>query len=74
MTSGWLKISKAAEYSGVSPRTIREWLKDGLRHSRPRGGAILISTKAIDEYLGRYEINETRVEQLVNETLSELKN
>lgn len=74
MAPGWLKVKQAAQYSGVSPRTIRSWLKDGLRHSRPRGGAILISTKAINEYLGRYEVNENRAEQLVNEALAEFRN
>lgn len=71
MNGCWLKVAKAAGYAGVSVRTIRTWLKDGLRYSRPRGGVILISTKALDEYLSRYEVSANRVDELVSETLAE---
>ena len=47
---GWAKVKKAAKYADVSERTFRDWLKDGLRHSRVRG-TILISYAALDEYL-----------------------
>lgn len=48
--SGWAKIKKAAEYSGISERTMRDWLKAGLRHIRMPGerGCILIKYEWID--------------------------
>jgi hypothetical protein len=31
----WYKIKDAAKYARVSPHTLRNWIKQGLRHSRP---------------------------------------
>ncbi len=31
---GWTKIKTGAEYAGVSERTFRDWLKQGLKHIR----------------------------------------
>jgi excisionase family DNA binding protein len=71
--SGFCKIKKAAEYTGISERTLRDWLKDGLKHSRLPSGTILIKYSWIDEYLESFAAKEDQVDKIVNETLRALK-
>ena len=71
-TRGYAKVKKAAKYAGVSERTFRDWLKDGLRHSRLSTGTILVSYAAIDEYLVGFEVNENHVDDIVDEVMQEL--
>jgi excisionase family DNA binding protein len=54
-----MKVKDAAKYSGVSERTFRDWLKDGLRHSRLRSGTILVKPASIDEYIEKFEVCES---------------
>lgn len=70
---GWLKRKDAAEYAGVGIRTFDAWLRDGLFSVKPRKGPILIKTAWIDEYLEQFEVKNgnTRVDEIVNETLKE---
>lgn len=67
--TGWVKIKKAAEYSGISERTLRYYLKDGLKHSRLPSGTILIKYEWIDEYLERFAAKEDQVDKIVSDTL-----
>ncbi|MFC1817103.1 hypothetical protein ACFL0M_14475 [Thermodesulfobacteriota bacterium] len=53
---GWAKIKHAARYAGIGERTFRKWLKQGLHHSRLPSGRILVSLKAIDDFLSGYEV------------------
>jgi predicted site-specific integrase-resolvase len=69
---GWAKVKDAAKYAGVSVRTLRDWLKDGLRHSRLSTGTILVAYAAIDEYLVGFEVNENQVDDIVDEVMQEL--
>jgi hypothetical protein len=62
-------MKEAAVYCDMSERTIRGWLKDGLRHSRLRSGTILIKVEWIDEFLGRFEAQENEVEKIVDEVV-----
>jgi predicted site-specific integrase-resolvase len=32
MSEGYAKVKDAAQWAGVSERTFRDWLKDGLRN------------------------------------------
>ena len=66
---GWLKVKDAAVYCDMSERTIRSWLKDGLRHSRLRSGTILIKAEWIDEFLERFETEENEVDKIVDEVV-----
>jgi excisionase family DNA binding protein len=70
---GWLKVKEAAVYCDMSERTIRSWLKDGLRHSRLRSGAILIKIEWIDEYLERFETQENVADRIVDEVVREFR-
>jgi predicted site-specific integrase-resolvase len=68
----WFKVKDAAKYAGVSPRTFRNWLKEGLKHSRLPSGMILIKQSSIDEFLKKYEVNENRIDQIVDEIMRDL--
>jgi excisionase family DNA binding protein len=69
----WAKVKEAAEYAGVSPRTLRDWLKNGLRHSRVSAGMILISYAAIDEYLAGFEVRTNQLNDVVDQILKEIQ-
>ena len=72
---GWGKIKQAAEYSGLSIRTMRTLLKQGLRYSRLPSGTILINYKAIDEYLQKFEVNQSGghdVDRIVDEFMKDI--
>lgn len=70
---GWARIKQAGEYAGVSPRTLRDWLKNGLRHSRLPSGTILIRFSAIDDYLESFSTDHNDVDGIVNEVIESLK-
>jgi hypothetical protein len=70
---GWTKIKKAAEYSGTCERTMREWLKDGLKHSRLPSGTVLLKYEWIDDYLESFAGKEDQVDKIVNETLKDFR-
>ena len=69
----WTKIKGASAYAGVSERTIRNWMKKGLRYSRLESGAVLFSYRWIDEFLQQFEATENTAEAIVNETLREIE-
>lgn len=69
MMDGWGKIKAAAKYAGISERTMRDWLKDGLQHSRLPSGTVLIKYEWLDAYLGSFVTRDSEVEKIVKETL-----
>lgn len=69
---GWGRIKEGARYGGVKDRTLRSWLKLGLKHSRLSKGAILIKFSDIDEFLKSFQVNENQVDMIVDETMKEL--
>ena len=70
---GYGKVKEAARYAGVSPRTLRKFLKQGLKHVRLPTGTILIRYGWIDEFLERFEVEagQDRVDKLVEEVTRE---
>lgn len=72
---GWAKVKSAASYAGISERTFREWLNNGLNFVRLPTGTILIKYTAIDEYLFRFEATQQQnaVDEIVEETMREFK-
>lgn len=72
MMQGWCKIKQACKYSGVSERTFRKWLRNGLKHSRMPSGTILINFEDIDTFLKKYEVNHNQVDEMVDEVLKGL--
>ena len=71
---GWAKIKQASEYAGVSPRTMRDWLKQGLPHSRLPTGTILIKLTWIDEWLESFSVGENQVDRIVEEIFQDINN
>jgi excisionase family DNA binding protein len=70
---GWLKVKDAAKYSGVSVRTFRDWLKDGLEHSKLPSGTILIKPASIDAYLEQFKVHDAAdIDRVVDEMLADV--
>jgi len=70
---GWGKVKAAASYSGVSERTVEDWLKQGLKCSRLPSGLRLIKFQWVDEFLESFSGSEKKVEQIVDEVLSKME-
>ena len=73
---GYGKVKEAARYAGVSPRTLRKFLRQGLKHVRLPTGTILIRYGWIDEFLEGFEVEDgqDRVNDLVEEITREMAN
>ena len=70
---GWLKVKDAAKYSGVSVRTFRDWLKDGLKHSKLQTGTILIKPASIDAYLEQFEVcDATDINRVIDDVVADV--
>lgn len=72
MKSGWGKVKAIAQYAGISQRTLRNWLKRGLRHSRLPSGTVLVEYSALDQFLKTFEVKDQpdEVDQIVGEMFS----
>ena len=72
---GWFRPKEAAEYCGVSERTLRHWLKcDGLQYSKLRG-TVLINKDTLDSFLESFSVSENQhdiVERVVNDVIQGL--
>jgi len=68
---GWGKIKPAAKYAGVSERLMRDWIKQGLKHSRLRTGTVLIRFSDIDAFLEQFAITSSLADQLVDDIMKE---
>lgn len=69
---GYAKIKLASRYAGVSERTFRKWMKEGLKYIRLPSGTILIRYSAIDEWLCSHEVQGDEVDKIVNEIEKDL--
>ena len=70
MADQWRKIPDAAKRCGVSPRTLREYLKMGLPHAKLPTGTVLIKDEAADAFLKQFEIVAgSEVGEIVDEVL-----
>ena len=68
----WLKIKPAAKYAGISERTMRSWLKQGLTHSRLGTSMVLIHTTAVDDYIRKFEVCIDEADRIANEIMRDL--
>ena len=72
--TGWRKVSGVCEYTETEKRTIRSWLKAGLKHSRLPSGMILIRLADIDDYLDKFAVTEaegSKLDKIVHDVLKE---
>ncbi|MCB2190422.1 MAG: helix-turn-helix domain-containing protein [Deltaproteobacteria bacterium] len=68
----WLRAKSVALLCDVSERTVRDWLKAGLPHSRV-GGAVLVNRDQLDEWLLGYAVDAGEgVNEIVNEVMAGL--
>ncbi|MFH1102445.1 MAG: hypothetical protein V1714_01590 [Pseudomonadota bacterium] len=67
--NGWGKVRDASKYAGISPRTFRAWLKEGLAHSRMPSGTILIRFADVDFFLKKFEVRENKTVQIADEVV-----
>jgi excisionase family DNA binding protein len=63
---GWLKIKQACMYCGISERTFRNWLKDGMRFSKLPSGTVLIKKEWIDEFITGHEVTGNKIDDLIS--------
>ena len=64
-----LRPREAAEALGVSPRTLRKWMRDlGLPYSRVEG-VVLIPIRGLESWLEERSENERRTDKLAQEVL-----
>jgi len=71
---GWARVKKAAKYADVSEKTMRSWMKDGLRYSRLSSGMIRIRYCAIDDFLKAHQVDERKgLDAIVDEVMRGLK-
>lgn len=70
---GWGSLKAAAFYAGVNdPRTISNWIKDGLRCSRVSKKTILVRFTDIDEYLMQFMYDDASTDETINEILKDV--
>lgn len=69
---GWCKIRKAADYAGVSDRTLEDWIRQGLKVSRLPTGTRLIKYQWIDDFLERYAQSNNHVDKMVEEIMAKI--
>ena len=70
---GYAKAKQAAKFVGVSERTFRDWLKEGLPHFRLSTGTILIAYRDIDEWFKQFRVDDSRIDSIVNELTEGLR-
>jgi hypothetical protein len=71
-TRGYGKVKAGSRYAGVSERTFRDWLKDGLPHFRLSSGTILVAYSDIDAWLERFRVDGSMVDEIVDQVMSDL--
>jgi predicted site-specific integrase-resolvase len=70
---GWAKVKDAANYVGMSERTLRGWLKKGLHHVILPSGTILLKYSAIDDFLESYSVQDNEIDTLVKDVMRDFK-
>jgi len=70
---GYLPLREAAKWAGVSPRTIKRWVKRGLpTYQAGSKNKVLIRSEDIDKFLTRKLIPKPDLEAIVDEVLNEI--
>src|SRR5918994_2749694 len=71
---GLLSVARAAAWAGVSIRTVRRWLRAGLRFAQPiPGGRVLIRLDDLENFLRSQQHSGALFDQCVREVLEDLQ-
>lgn len=70
--AGYLPLTEAAVYSGVSVRTVRRWIQQGLPvyRSGPRS-KVLVRPAEIDQFLTRQQMPHQDLNALIEDTMTD---
>jgi hypothetical protein len=70
---GYMPLKAAAQWAGVSVRTIKRWINRGLpRYQAGPRERVLIRPMDIDTFLERKQVPQLDIRQLAEETYREL--
>ena len=70
---GFMPLAEAAAWAGVSPRTMRRWISQGLpRHQAGPRGKVLIRPGDIEQFLTRQQAAKPDLDAMVDEVMNEL--
>ena len=69
---GFITIEQAAQHVGVTPRTLRKWLKEGLKHVRVSSRLIRTKMAWVEDFMGSRLHSRNHIEELVNSVLGDL--
>ena len=72
-SQGWAKVNKTATHIGMSPRSVRKLLRQGLPYSRLPSGVILISLDQADEYIKKFQVVNDELDSVVNDVIKSIK-
>lgn len=68
----WFKLSSVGKrYVDMSPRSVHEWPKMGLRTITLPTGTRMTKKEWVDEFLESFEVNDTTVDNIVDEVCKE---
>ena len=71
---GYLPLITAAEWAGVSQRTMKRWIKKGLpTYQAGPGEKVLIRPDDINAFLSRQQAHVPNLNAMVEEVLNSLK-
>ena len=74
LTPGYLGINDAAEWAGISTRTLKRWIARGLPcyQAIPRE-KVLLKPVDIEQFLTKHQVPQPNLDALVGEVLEELR-
>jgi len=71
---GHYSVREAAVWAGVSPKTMRRWMTQGLLYYQTdRGHKVLLRLEEIEAFLTRRQAPQVDLDAMVNQVLTELK-
>ncbi len=73
LNPGFLPLAEAAQWAGVSPRTMKRWISKGLAYFQegPRT-KVLIRPGDIEEFLTKRQMAKPDLDAMVEEVFDEL--
>ncbi len=74
LTPGFLPLAEAAQWAGVSPRTMKRWISKGLAYFQegPRT-KVLIRPGDIEAFLTKREVAKPNLDTMVEEVVRDLQ-